>query len=134
MKTKNLLTSLGAASHGAWVLPALVAALNLLPAGRAPAQSGLMINRDGAFPVAGLVLAGNTLYGTAQAGGNSGHGTVFAINTDGTGFTGLHSLTGSDGMNPYAALTCSNNALYGTANCGGGTGSGGVFKLNTDGT
>jgi len=134
MKTKNLLTLFGLASRGAWVLPALVVGINLVPAGRMAAQSGVMINSDGAFPAAGLVLSGSTLYGTAQAGGNSGHGTVFAINTDGTGFTGLHSLNGSDGMNPYSALACSNNALYGTANCGGGTGSGGVFKLGTDGT
>src|SRR5438874_12439591 len=49
---------------------------------------------DGANPVAGLNLSGNTLYGTAQIGGSSGSGTVFALNTDGTGFTILHSFTG----------------------------------------
>jgi len=145
MKTRNLFTSLGAAftpgracfgvaSRWAWVLPALIAGFNFLSDGRMAAQSGIMINSDGAFPAAGLVLSGKTLYGTAQAGGISGHGTVFSINTDGTGFTGLHSLNGSDGMNPYARLTASSNALYGTANCGGITGSGTVFKLNTDGT
>ena len=35
-------------------------------------------NSDGANPV-GLILSGNTLYGTATAGGSSGNGTVFSI-------------------------------------------------------
>ena len=49
-------------------------------------------NSDGANPYAGLILSGNTLYGTASDGGSSGNGTVFAVNTDGTGFTNLHSF------------------------------------------
>jgi len=72
-------------------------------------------NSDGASPVAGLVLSGNTLYGTAYLGGSSGNGTVFAVKTDGTGFTTLYSFTGgSDGANPDASLILSGNTLYGT--------------------
>ena len=51
-------------------------------------------------------------------GGSSGNGTVFAVNTDGTGFTNLHSFyccTNSDGAYPYAGLILSGNTLYGTA-------------------
>ena len=48
---------------------------------------------DGSYPYAGLILSGNTLYGTTIDGGSSGNGTVFAVNTDGTGFTNLHSFT-----------------------------------------
>ena len=44
------------------------------------------------FAFSGLILSGNTLYGTARSGGSSGNGTVFALNTDGTGFTNLHSF------------------------------------------
>src|SRR5207249_6160971 len=36
-------------------------------------------NSDGAFPIAGLILCGNTLYGTASSGGSSGSGTVFSL-------------------------------------------------------
>jgi uncharacterized repeat protein (TIGR03803 family) len=117
-----------------FVLPALIAVFNFLSEGPMAAQSGIMINNDGAFPVAGLVLSGTMLYGTAQAGGTSGHGTVFSINIGGTGFTGLHSLSGNDGMTPYARLAASSNALYGTANCGGVAGGGTIFQLNTNGT
>jgi uncharacterized repeat protein (TIGR03803 family) len=46
---------------------------------------------DGADPNGGLILSGNTLYGTAPYGGPWGGGTVFAVSTDGTGFTTLHS-------------------------------------------
>ncbi|MDB6110475.1 MAG: hypothetical protein JWR69_2225 [Pedosphaera sp.] len=102
-------------------------------------------NSDGANPQAGLILSGNTLYGTAASGGGSGYGTVFAINTDGTGFTNLHSFapqaedgnnvaTNIDGANPSAVLILSSNTLYGTAKFGGGSGKGTVFKVNTDGT
>src|SRR6266403_1715564 len=100
---------------------------------------------DGAAPFAGLVLSGNILYGTCERGGDSiGDGTVFAINTDGTGFTNLHTftklllyppyLTNTDGANPYEGLIISGDTLYGTAAGGGSSGNGTVFAVSTDGT
>jgi len=89
-----------------------------------------------------LILSGNTLYGTTQSGGSSGHGTVFAVHTNGTGFTNLHSFTfygspyytNSDGANPSAGLILSGNTLYGTAYWGGSSGVGTVFAVQTNGT
>jgi uncharacterized repeat protein (TIGR03803 family) len=90
---------------------------------------------DGANPWAGLVLSGNTLYGTTYLGGSSGAGTVFALNTDGTGFTNLHDFAyGGDGAHPNGGLIFSGNTLYGTAAYGGSGGYGTVFAINTDGT
>src|SRR6266581_9142706 len=128
----------------------IIAVLNLLPAGRVTAQtftvlhsftashtnaSGFYTNSDGANPVAGLITnsSGNTMYGTTANGGG-GWGTVFAINTDGTGFTNLHSFNYSDGANPWAGLVLSGHTLYGTASNGGDRGAGTVFAINTDGT
>jgi uncharacterized repeat protein (TIGR03803 family) len=97
-------------------------------------------NADGAYPEAGLILSGNTLYGAASSGGSSQLGTVFAINTDGTGFKVLHTFspttngTNSDGAQPDAGLNLYGNTLYGTAWHGGSAGSGTVFALNTNGT
>jgi uncharacterized repeat protein (TIGR03803 family) len=99
-------------------------------------------NSDGANPAAGLILSGGTLYGTAVYGGNSGYGTVFALNTNGTGFTALHtfsalsgsSQTNSDGANPYGGLVLSGKSLYGTTELGGDSGLGTVFVMNADGT
>jgi uncharacterized repeat protein (TIGR03803 family) len=42
-------------------------------------SSGVYTNSDGANPQAGLILSGNTLYGTTSAGGIWGDGTVFSI-------------------------------------------------------
>jgi len=98
-------------------------------------------NRDGKSPRGSLVLLDNRLYGTASAGGALGKGTVFAVNTDGTGFTNLHSFKGpsgsaanNDGGGPNARLVLAGNALYGTTAFGSGFDNGTVFKINTDGT
>jgi uncharacterized repeat protein (TIGR03803 family) len=90
---------------------------------------------DGANPYALLLLSGNTLFGTTVGGGTSSTGAVFSVNTDGTGFTTLHSFTGaSDGAAPYGGLILSGNTLYGTTSSGGSLGYGTVFKVNTNGT
>ena len=94
-------------------------------------------NIDGTAPESSLVLSGNILYGTASAGGSS-YGTVFAVTTDGSGFTNLYSFTnGVDGSTPVAALVLSANTLYGTTTKGGTNGifgNGTIFSINTDGS
>lgn len=85
---------------------------------------------DGGSPEAGLVLSGKTLYGTAYSGGTKNFGAIFAIHTDGTGFTNIYSFTnGIDGAYPAAALLLSSNILYGTANGGGTNGYGTIYSL-----
>jgi uncharacterized repeat protein (TIGR03803 family) len=136
MKTKN--QPMKTYIKNLFLLPALVAGLGLIPAGRVTAQTFTNLHSftgsDGGNPQAGLILSGTTLYGTAFQGGSSGAGTVFAVSTDGTGFTNLHSFTYSDGVNPQAGLILSGNTLYGTAVNGGSSGAGTVFAVNTDGT
>jgi uncharacterized repeat protein (TIGR03803 family) len=143
-----------------FLLPALIAGLCLLLTGRVTAQTfttlhnfttthepryNVYSNSDGAYPVAGLILSGNTLYGTTYYGSTNGAGTVFAVNTDGTGFTNLHTFspvafafevpaTNSDGADPVAGLILSGNTLYGTTYYGGTNGNGTVFALSTNGT
>ena len=97
-------------------------------------------NSDGACP-GGLILSGNTFYGTTSAGGTGAYGTVFKVNTDGTGFTVVYNFsadnpTGSPnggGAEPDGNLVLSGSTLYGTACVGGAYGSGTVFALNTNG-
>src|SRR5262249_4137632 len=92
-------------------------------------------NWDGAMPHAGLILSGTTLYWTASGGGSSGSGTVFALDTNGTGFTTLHSFVGgSDGSDPKGAPLISGTTLYGAVSYGGSKGGGTIFPVNTDGT
>ena len=132
------------------LLQLLIAGLGAMTAGPVAAQTFTTLytftsgsgsppkNNDGVNPSAGCILADGTLYGVAYLGGSSGFGTVFRINTDGTGFTNLHSFTGvRGGDTPSASLVLSNNTLYGTASGVGLSNSGTngtVFKVNVDGT
>ncbi|MBI3853513.1 MAG: hypothetical protein HY298_24970 [Verrucomicrobia bacterium] len=126
-----------------FLLPALIAGLGLIPAGRVAAQTFTTLHSftngsDGAFPYfGGVIISGSTLYGTTAYGGNNGGGTVFRGNTDGTGFTNLHNFNlnlSSDAAIPYCDLILSSNTLYGTAGHGGPSAWGSVFAVNTDGT
>jgi uncharacterized repeat protein (TIGR03803 family) len=124
------------------VATALALAVVLLAAlAAAPAANGqtykVLYNfkggSDGAYPYYGSLVqdkAGN-LYGTTEAGANSGYGTVFKLTKSGTE-TALYSFTGgADGANPYAGLVLSGNTLYGTT-VGGGVGYGVVFEVNIE--
>ena len=96
---------------------------------------------DGANPQAGLVQStGGSLYGTALAGGASGHGTVFKITPSGT-LTVLYTFcpqggqSCTDGAGPYAGLALGTNGdFYGTTEGGGANGAGTVFKITPSGT
>ena len=91
--------------------------------------------------LSGLTLVGSTLYGTTDDGGSGGYsngaGTIFSINTDGTGFKTLYSFgaSGTDGQTPVAGLTLVGSTLYGTTQYGGSEGDGGtIFSINPDGS
>jgi len=108
--------------------------------------SGAYTNSDGAKPYAGLAISGGTLFGTTYRGGNTGQGTIFKVNTDGSGFAVLKHFaayaydsssgqyTNSEGVRPQTGLTISGSTLYGVTAYGGSAGYGTVFKLNMDGT
>ena len=93
---------------------------------------------DGEYPIAGLVQAtdGN-FYGTTNAGGANGSGTVFKITPRGTLTTlyGFCSQTKcADGSNPYAGLVqATNGSFYGTTSGGGANDGGTVFEIAAGG-
>jgi|GEM_PF-1426525 len=137
--------ALGTNGVGFTTLHTFTATNFIFPQGGAPSGPGYT-NSDGVGP-SGLSLSGNTLYGTAFWGGSNGCGTVFALNTNGTGFTTLHSFaagrtnssgvyTNSEGLGALAftGLVLSSNILYGAAYYGGSAGNGTIFSLNTNGT
>lgn len=90
---------------------------------------------QGANPWGSLILSGSTLYGTTLGGG-SGYGTVFSVQTDGSGIQVLHNFSNLELWAPRADLTLSNSTLYGIADnfSNNNLPSGGVFQLNADGT
>jgi uncharacterized repeat protein (TIGR03803 family) len=90
---------------------------------------------DGANPYAGLLLAGDTLYGTTYNGGAQNYGTVFRVNTDGSSFSTLFQFSLTNGWNPYAGLTLVGTNLFGTTYNGGSAYNYGViFRISTNGT
>jgi uncharacterized repeat protein (TIGR03803 family) len=91
---------------------------------------------DGRKPQGGLIKASDGfLYGTTEAGGSHGTGTIFRMLPDGSAYTVMHSFISSEGTGPLAALVeGSDGVLYGTASEGGvDAWSGSVFAINKDG-
>ena len=73
------------------------------------------------------------LYGTARSGSESGNGTVFSVNPDGSNFTVLKTFAStSQGENPAGVTVGSDDVLYGVTEGGGAAGFGVIFKMNTD--
>jgi uncharacterized repeat protein (TIGR03803 family) len=98
-----------------------------------------ILTNDGTTPYGSLVLAGSTLYGMTNGGGQYYGGTIFRINTDSTSYTILHSFAdptvsyngtpNADGVAPYyGALMLFGSTLYGTTYGGGEYGTGTIFS------
>jgi len=88
---------------------------------------------DGSVPLGSLIQGTDgRLYGTADIGGASGFGTVFAVNPDGTGFFTIYSFAGGDdGAFPQAGLIQGTDGrLYGTATNAGAFSNGTVFAIS----
>ncbi len=98
---------------------------------------------DGVSPCGALTYDGTFLYGMTPTGGINdttfgGVGTIFKIQTDGTGYTKLHDFSNSnlDGSYPNGSLISYEGILFGMTNTGGWSscGFGTLFEINTDGT
>lgn len=96
-----------------------------------------------AMPFGKLLVVGNGVYGIN--GGGSQYGSVFRVNSDGTGFVTLKAFsqtyldsvgnyTNNDGSTPLAGLVLGGDTLYGSAYQGGAFGKGTLFSIKTNGT
>jgi uncharacterized repeat protein (TIGR03803 family) len=90
----------------------------------------------GGTPRGGVILSESTLYGMTWAGGTSGLGTIYSVNTDSSNFTVLHTFAGglTDGGTAFGELTLSGSTLYGMTSIGGANGDGIIFSIGTDGS
>ena len=86
---------------------------------------------DGSYPSGTPVMDSHgVLYGTTQAGGAAGQGTVYQLDTTNWTFTTLHALAGNEGTSPIAGLSLGPaGVLYGVAAYGGNGGNGTVFSV-----
>ncbi len=77
---------------------------------------------DGAQPNGGLLFYRGFLWGTTSAGGNSGLGSVFALNASNNHYTLVYSFRGpseGDGATPQNGLAVINGTIYGATERGG---------------
>jgi uncharacterized repeat protein (TIGR03803 family) len=125
--------SYGTASEGGESNNGVV--FKIAPSGHETVLYSFTGGADGASPYGSLLrdAAGN-LYGTTFAGGTSGAGVVFKINSSGEE-TVLYSFTGGDdGGYPLGGLVRdSAGNLYGTTDGGGVSSAGVVFKIDPSG-
>ncbi len=93
---------------------------------------------DGSLPVGGLTLSGTALYGFTTSGGASDKGTLFKINTDGTGYQVLLNFDDviTFGFYPVGPPLVFGGKIYGMTDSGGTglVGEGVLFQANPDGT
>src|SRR5207244_2877149 len=81
---------------------------------------------NGAAPYGSLTQSASILYGMTYGGGPGSYGTIFRMNTDGSGYTNLHNFTsGSEGCCPRGSLTLAGSILYGMTKTT-------VFKISND--
>jgi uncharacterized repeat protein (TIGR03803 family) len=77
------------------------------------------------------------LYGTTSKDGALGHGSVFRLHKDGTGYQTLHDFENSatDGGYPYGGVyETREGVLYGTTSYGGPDHYGTLYRINRDGS
>ena len=86
-------------------------------------QAGILIGSDG------------MLYGATRLGGASGAGTLFKLNSDGSGYNAFYHFSGgADGSQPRGTLLEISNRFYGTTSAGGDGLRGTIFAVNKDGS
>ena len=123
MSIARLLTVALVAAGPAFPLPARAGTLTLLCSFKG--------GSDGRNPYGGLIYENGMLYGTTQAGGTFGRGTVFSIDPTLGNKVVLYSFKETpDGAFPYDGVIYESAALYGTTNAGGASNLGTVFVIN----
>jgi uncharacterized repeat protein (TIGR03803 family) len=90
---------------------------------------------EGVAPNCLPLVANEIVYGSARYGGVAWNGTLFKLNTNGSGFTVLKDFTNTlEGCNPSGELVLMNDVLFGTTSGGGISNGGTLFRMRTDGT
>jgi|GEM_PF-2414319 len=89
------------------------------------------VGGDGGCPVSAPALdKTGTLYGATTVGGDTDHGTIYRIGTDGV-YAPLFALQSGDGASA-SLVAGSSGLLYGTTADGGGSASGELFQVDAN--
>ena len=82
----------------------------------------------GAYTATGLTRLGDKFWGATSSDGAKDFGTLYSINTNGTGFTAHFSFSGIVGTFPQSLTGGPDGNLYGLAGSGGSSSNGTVFE------
>src|SRR5579872_3105437 len=86
---------------------------------------------DGSNPGGTLYFDGNFLYGMTGTGGVNNIGTLFKVQTNGTGYTKLLDFnSNTSGSYPQGPLISDGTYLYGVTAQGGANSMGTIFKID----
>ena len=87
---------------------------------------------DGSQSHSCFSISGNTLYGMTALGGAHNEGTIYQMNSDGSGYQILHSFSKSKGSQPHGrpGLSDGGNALFGMTRKGGSSDLGVIFRFD----
>ena len=112
-----------------------VFSLNLKTGAETLLHSFVGVPSDGAYPGAGLINVGGTLYGTTQNGGLVvSAGTIFSINPQTRAEMVLYSFCSqancTDGLAPFAALINIKGKFFSTTSAGGSYNLGTVYSFD----
>jgi uncharacterized repeat protein (TIGR03803 family) len=93
---------------------------------------------NGTTPIGGLLIDGDTMYGTTSAGGEHGSGVLNKLSTSGSGFQVLHQFAGYQGQQtggPQGELLLGQDGfIYGTQFGGGKYDQGTIFRISKTGS
>jgi len=90
---------------------------------------------DGSNGIAGVTeIPGNKIFGVMKFGGVNNGGTLYSINSNGTGFAVHHHFENTTGLEPESMLVYYDEKLFGTTTSGGANGLGVLYAIDADGT
>lgn len=88
---------------------------------------------DGSYIVGAPLVKEGVVYGTAYGGGANGSGTLWSVNTDGTGFTVLHDMVAAtDGAMSTSGVVALGNVLYGSTMTAALSNMGAIWSYDLD--
>lgn len=96
---------------------------------------------ENGYPFASLTLNNGKLWGmtmgrtgTPASSAEAGHGAIFNLQTDGSGFKNIHAFKGPNGSMPLGELITHGGRFWGMTNQGGRHNQGVVFSIKIDGS
>ena len=81
-------------------------------------------------PAALLEILDGTFVGTTTSGGSLSRGSLYRVNSDGSGYQVLHDFQGPEGASPFGRIALLHGKIYGITSAGGDHNSGTAYEFD----